>query len=174
MDDRFLRRFHLNYDSQVQALVQYLKDHGQWNNTILILYTDHGQQWLTRNRLRVKSSIFQMINTPGATTENTQNIDIAPTLLDYLDIQIPTWMEGNSLLGKLDTNRLIIAGMINKASVIQCQNWYIFNLMDGTVNQGQVASYVNPCEANTLDTPAEIRAKFSQVLKPLGYSLPDR
>ena len=133
----------LNYDSQVQALVQYLKDHGQWNNTILILYTDHGQQWLTRNRLPLIIH-FPNDQHAGATTENTQNIDIAPTLLDYLDIQIPTWMEGNSLLGKLDTNWLIIAGMINKASVIQCQNWYIFNFMDGTVNQGSGCELFEP------------------------------
>jgi arylsulfatase A-like enzyme len=181
----------LDFDTQVQGLVQYLKNNGQWNNTILILYTDHGQQYTTNYRLPLIIH-FPNDQHAGTISENTQNIDIAPTMLDYLGIQLPAWMEGSSLLEKLDAKRLIMAGVrkgvenagikkilkpplnqIKQVSVIQCQNWYIFNLEYSTVNTGQVLGYVNPCSADTVDSQEVIRAKVYQVLTQLGYSLPD-
>ncbi|MDR3573021.1 MAG: sulfatase-like hydrolase/transferase [Anaerolineaceae bacterium] len=161
----------LNFDTQVQSLVQYLKDHGQWNNTILILYTDHGQMWVVKNRLPLIIH-FPNDKHAGAITTNTQNIDIAPTLLDYLGMQIPAWMEGNSLLGNLDAARLIIAQFGGQASVIQCQNRYLFDLKDRKVTQGLVQSYVSPCAPGTLDSQDAIRGKIGQILKQLGYTPP--
>jgi arylsulfatase A-like enzyme len=180
----------LDFDTQVQELVQYLKNNDQWNNTILILYTDHGEKWTTRYRIPLIIH-FPKDQHTGTISENTQNIDIAPTMLDYLGIQIPDWMEGSSLFRKLDANRLIIAGFKYQAeneistvipkppfyqfshvSVIQCQNWYNFDLEDKSLTSGVVVSYVNPCSANTLDSQEVIRGKVSQVLIKLGYSLP--
>jgi arylsulfatase A-like enzyme len=130
----------------------------------------------------------------GILTENSQNIDIAPTILDYLGISKPAWMEGSSILGKPDANRLVIAGITDKIesekyalsenalvppfyqfshlSVVQCQNWYIFNLDDMTVREGKVANYVDPCSTGILDAPEVIREKVGNTLKQLGYDLP--
>jgi len=45
----------------------------------------------------------------GHVGENVQNIDIAPTLLDYLGIQKPQWMAGQSLISqKIDACRSIL------------------------------------------------------------------
>ncbi|MDR3573020.1 MAG: sulfatase-like hydrolase/transferase [Anaerolineaceae bacterium] len=182
----------LNFDGQVQDLVQYLKAHHQWDNTILILYTDHGEKWTTKYRIPL---IVHFPNDAhaGTITADTQNIDIAPTLLDYLGIPAPAWMSGSSILRKLDPNRLIVAGynsnqtednfnfnslkppyyQFAQVSVIQCQNWFIFDLKDKSVSTGLVQGYVNPCEASSLDAQEAVRGKVSKVLKGLGYTLPD-
>jgi len=186
----------LNFDTEVQQLVQHLKENGQYDNTILILYSDHGEEWTANNKIPLIIH-FPKGQYAGTVTENTQNIDIAPTILDYMGISKPAWMEGTSLLGPLDPKRLIIAGAANEMEkiegkmrlsqdnfnppfyqfsnliVTQCQNWYNINLNDMTAIKGVVVGYVNPCSADTLDTQEEIRGKVGTVLKQLGYHLPD-
>ena len=147
----------MDYDGEVKDLVQDLKNNGQYDNTLLILYTDHAQQYIPTNKIPL---IFHFPDDQyaGAITQNTQNLDIAPTILDYLKIDQPTWMAGSSLLGKLDPNRLIINSIHNPTvipdgnliadpgiakppfyqflglTVIQCQNWFTFNMRNGTIN----------------------------------------
>ena len=38
---------------------------------------------------------------------NSQNMDIAPTILDYMNVEIPLWMDGDSLLNELSPTRPI-------------------------------------------------------------------
>lgn len=173
----------LSFDENVKQLVQFLKDNGQFDNTILVLYSDHGEQWT------VTDKIPQIIHFPGdqhagAIKINTQNIDIAPTILDYMGIAKPEWMQGSSLLGNLDPKRLILAGyllargtsrahlQISSLVVIQCKNTFTFDLADGSVEQSKVANYVNACSADKPDSEEVIREKAGKILKTLGYPLP--
>jgi hypothetical protein len=187
----------LDYDQEVDWLVQLLKELGQYNNTILILYTDHGQKYQTINRLPLIIH-FPNDQYAGSVSMDTQNLDIAPTVLDYMGIDVPAWMAGNSLIRDLVSSRLIFAGLssveieidsgryaiiqeklkppfyqFSQLSVIQCQNWYLFNLSDGTVKNGQVANYVNPCAPESLDSQEVIRKKVGEELRRLGYNLPE-
>ncbi|MCK4816422.1 sulfatase-like hydrolase/transferase, partial [bacterium] len=187
----------LSFDSDVQQLVQYLKDNDQYDNTILILYSDHGQRWTTTDKLPLIIH-FPGDQHAGIVKVNTQNIDIAPTILDYLGIDKPEWMEGSSLLGDLDPKRLIIAGGTNKVEkidgynilppdkikppfyqfsnlfVTQCKNWYNIDLEDDmSVKQGEVKNYVNSCSADMMDSQEVIQEKVGEYLKQLGYLLPE-
>jgi phosphoglycerol transferase MdoB-like AlkP superfamily enzyme len=185
----------LDYDDEVNELVQNLKNDGQYDNTLLILYTDHAQLYNPTNKIPLVLHFPGDQNT-GVISQNTQNIDIAPTILDYLNISQPTWMEGSSLLAKLDPKRLIIDSINNPSvisdgnlitdpsmakppfyqflglTVIQCQNWYTFNLRAMTVAQGTVANYVNPCSTESLDSLAVIREKLGNLLKQAGFDVP--
>lgn len=98
----------LDYDGYVRDLVAYLKKIGEYDNTIIVLYTDHTQQWNTNGRIPL---IFHFPNDEhaGVLTTNSQNMDIAPTLLDSLGIKIPAWMEGGSLLEPIAKDRLIVS-----------------------------------------------------------------
>src|SRR5690606_17785217 len=50
--------------------------------------------------------LFPHAEYTGRISATTQLIDIAPTILDYLEVEIPEWMEGHSLLdGSLDRHR---------------------------------------------------------------------
>lgn len=73
-----------------------LKQAGQLEQSILVVNSDHGRAF--RN-LRIPL-VFRF---PGGAHArrvivNAQNVDIAPTLLDYLGLKAPVWMEGVSLL----------------------------------------------------------------------------
>jgi hypothetical protein len=186
----------LNFDNEVKQLVQYLKEHGQFDNTILVLYTDHGQKYVTTAKVPLIIH-FPIDHYAGTITASTQIIDVAPTILEYMGIQIPEWMEGDSLLSPLESKRLIIAGLssqkekigsgiftlskeaikppfyqFSQLSVIQCQNWYLLNLTDLTMSEGVVEDYVKPCPPSMLDSTEVIREKAGGILEQLGYILP--
>lgn len=198
--DQWMTNFYddsiLNFDTEVENLVQTLKDNGQYDETILVIYTDHGEKWTSLEKIPL---IIHFPNDQYSKniSENTQNIDVGPTILEYLGIQKPEWMEGNSLLQTIDSARLIVAGGTNKAermsgkfaldeeqvkppfyqftrlSIIQCQRWYQVDLENMTWDEGEVSGYVNPCPVDTLDSQSTIRKKVGDLLTNLGYKLPD-
>ncbi|MEL7656811.1 MAG: sulfatase-like hydrolase/transferase [Bacillota bacterium] len=98
----------LDFDSAVGNLIKDLKELGLYDNTVLILGSDHGQHFRTYNKVPL------IIHFPGdafsgSITDNVQNIDISPTLLDYLQIEQPDWMEGTSFLHGSVGNRPIFS-----------------------------------------------------------------
>jgi len=103
----------LAFDSYVVEVVDHLQSNGQFENTILIIYTDHNKEFKVNERIPL---IFHFPGgeQAGKVTGNVENLDIAPTILDYLGLPQPDWMNGVSLLnGNLDSQRLIFgAGTI--------------------------------------------------------------
>ena len=185
-----------DFDSEVASFVQFLKEHGQYDHTILVLYTDHGQKYETINRLPLIIH-FPDSQNAGEITHNTQLIDVAPTVLDFMGLPKPAWMEGNSLLGNLDPFRLILTPstdeienttgifsvsedklkppfyQFSKLTVFQCQHFFLFNLRTLSIGEGQVENYVNPCSPDQLDAREMIQQKVGAELTQLGYQLPD-
>lgn len=189
----------LNFDMEVEQLVTHLKTVGQYDNTILVLYTDHGQKGATDKKLPLIIH-FPDDQYAGVIHENTQNLDIAPTLLEYMGIQKPVWMSGSSLLGELDPARLIFAGFaqsdgitINPSgnfvlkqevvqppfyrfggiTVVQCQMVHKFDLVSMTSQAYEVVNHTNPCPVEILDSNEVIRNKLGKVLAGFGFDLPD-
>jgi len=186
----------LEYDAKVRQVVETLQELGLYDNTILVLSSDHGWRWTISNRLPL------IIRFPGGAnageiSESTQNLDIAPTLLDYLGLPKPKWMGGDSLLRPLDPHRLILAVRTNMIEMqggdwvlprerleppfyqfsvlyaIQCQNFHTLNLEDLSHQVGRVRGYVNPCLRSELNSTDEIRAKVAQILTRMGYEVPE-
>ena len=194
--DEFYADAILDYDGYVKALVDYLQKIDEYNNTIIVISTDHGQGWVTDERLPMIIH-FPKDEHAGVITENTQNLDLAPTLLDYLGVEEPTWMSGKSLLSPISKKRLIISGDTDQMAVmegfwalyatrikppfyqfssitaVQCQNIYEINLKDLTLSQSVVDNYVDPCPESELDSSPEIRAQLGEFLQKNGFVLPD-
>ncbi|QDP02075.1 sulfatase-like hydrolase/transferase [Thalassotalea sp. PS06] len=87
------------WDSYAKAVYQQLSRLDQLESTMLIFNSDHGWQHTINNDLPL------MIRYPrgshaGSESLPSQRIDIAPTILDYLNIDKPTWMTGQSLLAE--------------------------------------------------------------------------
>jgi len=186
----------LEFDRQVQQLVTRLIETGKYDNTILIIYTDHAQGYLPQPRIPLIIH-FPAGEFAGVLSGNSQNMDIAPSLLDYMNMPIPDWMEGTSLLQPVDPSRLIIAGGTNETtllstgyfaiseemrnppfyqfsyiSIVQCQNWYTINLANLKIKTGQVESAVAPC-ATRPATQQEVRQQVGAWLSERGYTIPD-
>lgn len=184
----------LGFDAYVGEVIDQLKAEGAYENTILIIYTDHNKEF------KVDKRIPLIIHFPGGEharqiSMNVQNLDIAPTILDYLGISKPNWMEGESLL-KADPpgQRLIFSTgttaikpnehdvenldpqaikppfyQFSYLDVIDCQNWYSFDLTTYEWSTGGVAGYVKPCSPETLLSKDQIKQAVYQRLSMDGF-----
>ena len=83
-------------DGVLAKIGEALVSANQLDRTIVVLSSDHGRQW-DSGRIPL---IFWFPGGAhaGRIRTNAQNLDVAPTLLDYLEIPKPEWMEGVSLL----------------------------------------------------------------------------
>lgn len=100
-------------DDQVGRVVQYLKDNGLYENTIIVYMGDQGfflgehgiydKRWMYEEAIQMPC----LISYPGVVRkgqhpkEITLNVDIAPTLLDFAGIEVPADMQGKSMKGIL-------------------------------------------------------------------------
>jgi hypothetical protein len=184
----------LEYDRWIEDFVDYLKSNGLYENTMIIFYTDHAEQW------SVQSKIPLMIHFPGdayagEVSANTQNLDIAPTILDYIGFDKPQWMIGQSLLSDISRTRLIYSaevdqGVVEHAAideemagppfyqfgvmdVIQCQFLYEIQLKTGQMTQKEISAYVDPCPEDSLDSPEKIWDSAMQLLSAYGFDVPE-
>jgi arylsulfatase A-like enzyme len=99
-------------DDQFGRLVRFLKKNGQYDNTLIVFTTDHGEQ-LWDHWLMGKETFFDqsfhiplIVRAPGRKFDGTrgrpieqltESIDIMPTILDLLDRDIPLQCDGHSL-----------------------------------------------------------------------------
>ncbi len=88
-----------DFDTYVHNLFSLLETTDRLNHTVVIIYSDHPRK---RSAYQNTPLLFWFPEGEFAKTiyANTQNIDIAPTILDYIGVSIPEWMEGESLIGK--------------------------------------------------------------------------
>ncbi len=187
----------LEFDADVQQLVEYLKEIDLYDDTILVIYTDHPQNY----EVAVRTPLiihFPGDQYAGEIYTNTQSIDIPPTILDYLNIQQPKWMEGSSLLDELRPNRLIFTftPLLNtyikmglwkvvdeareppfyqfaKVSVIQGSTFHNFILQTNESSIGKVEDYVESDIDINLYTHDEIRKITREILLNADFEIPN-
>ena len=100
-------------DDNLGRLFDQLKANGQWENTLIIFTSDHGEQlgdhWLY-SKLGFYDQSYHIpliVRDPRAEADPTrgqqfeafsENVDIMPTMLDWLGIEAPAQCDGFSLL----------------------------------------------------------------------------
>lgn len=99
-------------DHYFGTLMQFLKDSGRYEDTLIILTSDHGEllgdHWLFGKRGFFDSGyhIPLIIRDPLQTQSSggrrvdrfTESVDVVPTLLEWLDLPIPRQCDGQSLM----------------------------------------------------------------------------
>lgn len=115
--DRFLQRAIDRYDGKIlhndwslEQLLRKLKELGILENTLIIVVSDHGEEFWEHGWTGHGQSLYQelahgvllmwnpkLISTPGRVGEPVQLIDVMPTVLDLLGVKIPDVVEGQSL-----------------------------------------------------------------------------
>ena len=121
-DEQSLREMRAQYygmigdvDAQLARVWQALRDSGQWENTLIILTSDHGEQ-LGDHGLQQKMGWFeQSYHVPAilrdprragahgrVVEEFTENIDLFPTLCEAMGIAVPRQCDGVPLTVFLD------------------------------------------------------------------------
>jgi arylsulfatase A-like enzyme len=190
-----------NYDQDIQAFDGYMHEvidnltqMGQLDNTVIILYTDHG--FLNVTNVRIPLFIrFPNEQYAGKITTNTQNLDIAPTILDYLGLQTPSWMTGQSLLkGQPPAIRPIFSAaptyrkgnaknelqldlsqvkppfyQFGTLTMVICQKWYAVDTSQLSWLEGDVQGYPGPCASDSLPTDSQAQQILLKQLKSNGF-----
>ncbi len=187
----------LEYDAYIGRIVRVLESDGLMDQTILIVYSDHANAWRTDDRIPL---LFHFPNGDfaGRIADNTQNLDIAPTILDYLGMETPAWMSGQSLIGAgLSPLRPIIsAGVIaiqceppdwwceidsNRTSstfeqfgtiqLVVCQGMYTLDLDRNQFTERLVPGHTSPCPPSQLPSEEEARQIILDHLGTYGFDV---
>jgi arylsulfatase A-like enzyme len=186
----------LSFDSYVAQVIDRLKANGEYENTILIIYSDHPITYWANQRIPLIFH-FPAGQYAGEISQNAQNLDIAPTILDYLGLPVPTWMSGKSLLEiGSDEQRLIFSMdhvnateeqpgtfsldpqqikppfyQFRSVTIMDCQRWYLIDLTTFIWDSGDVPNYVNPCKDDDLLSFDEIQRRVKNRLIQDGFDV---
>jgi arylsulfatase A-like enzyme len=100
-----------SFDDQLAELVQHLESCGLADNTLIVVYSDHGMEFFEQNTWGQGNSVLSdhsprvplLVCDPrypqGSVFAGvSRSIDVAPTLLDLLGLERPSGMDGISLV----------------------------------------------------------------------------
>lgn len=106
-------------DARLGSIINNLKSHGLWDRTNFFIWSDHSYAIGNQNSSSLESGIYKKFQNFGTATccefflrdpvypsgveiiEAVSAMDIGPTMLDMVGIDIPSYMEGKSLLPAL-------------------------------------------------------------------------
>jgi len=118
--DEFYYDALLNMDAYVGQVIDALRQTGKWKNTLLVFNTDHNRRWSSMYPLPL------IVHLPGQVrgykvTEPVQFIDIAPSIVHYLGLAVPGWMEGQPIfpygeIAKLGERKIVTFQIEHKQS----------------------------------------------------------
>jgi arylsulfatase A-like enzyme len=106
------------FDDLFEEVLQSMEDEGFLDDTLLVLWTDHGEQFYERDAWGHAFGLYQeetgavaLFNhpeiEPQAWEGPTSHIDIAPTILHYLGIEQPEAITGH-VAGTAPDNRVLL------------------------------------------------------------------
>lgn len=97
-------------DAQFGKLVQHLKDIDIYDNTIIVVWGDHGwklgehNSWSKQTNYHIDTHVPMMIHVPGQKNQGsktealTELIDMYPSLLELAGIEVPDYLQGTSFV----------------------------------------------------------------------------
>jgi arylsulfatase A-like enzyme len=105
-------------DYQIGRLYKFLKKNKLWDETVLIILGDHGTNLIDHNIYFSSSSLFDstihvpmIMHLPGINAkeinEFAQNVDILPTIFDYMKYATEEKIDGVSLMPLIEKNEIV-------------------------------------------------------------------
>lgn len=184
----------VDLDSGLEYLFTELSRINELSDTIILLTSDHGHQFTVKNRL----PMFLYIpgnNLLQIRSSNTQHIDIAPTILDLLNLDQPDWMfQGVSMFEENRKNDLVFAtgtlrsvgGKVGNIldddyllppfyqfdymSIIDCDRYYWISLEEHYYwSVRSIPSYAGTCNISDYLSKSEIRNALIDRLVTDGF-----
>ena len=187
----------LNFDFELAKIMKTLSKEKISRETVVIVCADHGMDWAANVRTPL-IFLFPDGEYRGRISSNIQNIDIAPTILDYLGLEKPAWMGGQSLLSmKVDPHRFIFAAgrkdykmekmpggrraaegavappfySLGTVYVTFCQRQYALNLESETLTVYDIEGHTAPCPEADLPDPQDVGQMIIDHLAGNGYDV---
>ncbi len=102
----------LQVDAMIEQIFEGLKNKGYLEDALIVILGDHGEglgerpgphgfghrAWLYQPTLRIPLLIYDRVGTTYANLKFATHVDVAPTVIHRLGLQIPSSWEGRSLL----------------------------------------------------------------------------
>lgn len=132
-------------DDQIGALFAELKRRDLYDRTLIIVTADHGEQFLEHGEIGHGTSLHDVLlhvpliikfPCPGeycearTIEEQVQLVDLTPTILDVVGIEVAPAMAGRSLVRPLEGDRVLFAENGEQAAVRTNQFKFIYDLED--------------------------------------------
>jgi arylsulfatase A-like enzyme len=188
----------LQFDQLLANVIRHLGESGKLERTIVVVSSDHGMAFEHRERTPLLFR-FPYAAHAGRVRSNAQNLDVAPTILDYLGVAPPDWMSGRSLLhatalGRLrpvfstkcktreiqrEAGRARVAEpamtppfySIGRVTMIVCNRSYTLDVVAMQMEVEEVAGHTAPCEPAELPSVEDAQAAIRQHLAERGYDV---
>lgn len=188
-DDAAFDNVILQSDRYFGQMMELLRKQRLVDNTLVIYSSDHIKGWDFRGQIPL-IFIFPGGAHKGHITTTVQMIDVAPTVLDYLNMDIPSWMEGKSILrDDFSQYRPIFvsyrAQYLDKAShhavigpptfdlakdgLVICNRWYILSLADDKIASGSIPTYHGACDTSRLPDLTAAKMIITKHLSERGF-----
>jgi len=186
----------LESDKLFGQLIEKLKSSSEYENSLIVYSSDHTRGWRTNKSVPLVIK-FPNSEFPGNRFGVNQLLDVAPTIVDYLGMSVPTWMEGMSLLNsdsdsdrhiftvdsvsreRFRTNtdslsRLVGSGPplygVEVATLVACGRNFFLNIIDGNFVRQEFNYQGEPCSKKLEND--EAKALIEQHLQERGFVLP--
>ncbi len=183
----------INFDDIVRSIYSFLDGHGVLENTLIIINSDHSR------RPNAGKPVPLLMHFPknlyaGEIEQNTQRLDIAPTILDFIGVPIPEWMEGESILSLGNEDRLIfsyqahtlemVEGLgwsvraqeppfftLNNIFVIDCNRLFAARISEESFRERIIDSHSGSCSSQRVRSASEISQAIRENLYARGYDV---
>ncbi len=108
-------------DAQIGKLIGELKEQGLADNTIVVLWSDHGfhlgehDLWCKTSNFELDARVPLIIATPNKTTTGkatnslVELVDLYPTLCELAQLPVPEQLDGDSLVPVLNDPRVVVS-----------------------------------------------------------------
>ena len=181
-----------DFDDRLEEFVAWLKAERRYERAIVIVYSDHGRGWNVRERVPL---IFRFPgNSPkGRRQENVQLADVAPTVLSFLELPVPSWMDGTSLLAAPPSDpRPLYFAIPRKSTAVRggsvvldlkppfftlgavgvthCDFMHVLNVDTGEVSEHRINGHTRPCPRSPVESSAAREALLT-LLMDSGYEV---
>jgi arylsulfatase A-like enzyme len=100
-------------DAEVGALFDALRKAGKWDDTIVVVTADHGEEFRDHGGTQHATTLYEelvrvplIVKLPGLGARTVRQpvelVDVLPTILQVIGRPGPAWLDGRSLLRELD------------------------------------------------------------------------
>lgn len=186
----------LDYDGHIEQIIKHLRTKGLYENSLIILTSDHGMRLTTNDRLPLIIK-FPQSNPRGIQKLNAQRLDIAPTILAYLGLDAPNWMKGTSLIvpdnreklrpifsshttkpDRLKSGWFIVKNpsapfySLGSVTMVICNKSFRLTLESNSLTSKTINDHTLPCDQSLLPSDLEARKLIVDVLLDNNYSVP--
>ncbi len=144
----------LQTDDYIRRVFSTLEEKGYLDNSVVIITGDHGEgmgerghfshtHYLYHEDLNIPFLMYSDQNCEFENTRYGTQIDIAPTILDCLNLPIPETWQGRSVLRPYQPNRITFHQNIRNSKevmVVKENKEHFYKLM-GTLTSGEINNY---------------------------------